>query len=57
VRNLDSRTLNVFKSGGALPKNDNFRLAVEPESVEGEGFLLTPALAISYVQVYRVWFH
>jgi hypothetical protein len=44
----------VFKSGGALHKNDDYRLAAEPESVEEQGFLLTLALAISYVQVYRV---
>jgi hypothetical protein len=54
VRNLDSGSSNVFKSGGALGRNDDFRLAAEPEGVEGEGFLLTLSLAISYVQVYRV---
>ena len=53
VKLLTHPPRTCFNAGGALKSTDSDG-AVKPESVDGEGFLLTPSLAIGYRRLYRV---
>ena len=53
VKRVDCEACNVIKSGELWFHNE-FGAGGPSLRVDGEGFLLTPGIAISYVHLYRV---